>query len=182
MLDKKDAWWTGCSVLTTFIFLCILVVYIASNEICNISYEQNQSVVSVQKLLPVTIITEWKFILMAVSLCCVQHNHFQCHFFGKNSKILAIIYIILWFSIQYRVLHHSHMALWPTFFIFKCSYFNFKFADNKKKNSGQFTHTEPVGSVRPKISGEDFKKTKVHINDSIALLCPAQSFPVPIYR
>lgn len=42
---------------------------------------------------------------------------------------------------------------------------------------------EPVGSVSPKItSAEDTKRLRVMINDSIAILCPAQSFPVPAFR
>lgn len=43
--------------------------------------------------------------------------------------------------------------------------------------------SEPVTSVAPKLtSGDDYKRLKVATNQSIAFLCPAQSFPVPAFR
>jgi len=42
---------------------------------------------------------------------------------------------------------------------------------------------EPAGSVGPRlISGNDIKVLSKKQNTSITLLCPAQAFPVPIYR
>jgi hypothetical protein len=42
---------------------------------------------------------------------------------------------------------------------------------------------EPVGSVSPKIStGDDLKNVKVRLNESISLMCPAQAFPIPVYK
>jgi len=42
---------------------------------------------------------------------------------------------------------------------------------------------EPVGSVGPKLtSGDDSRTVKVKIEASVTLLCPAQAYPVPVYR
>ena len=42
---------------------------------------------------------------------------------------------------------------------------------------------EPVGSVRPKIpSTDDVRGFRTLVGDSPALMCPAQGFPVPLYR
>lgn len=43
--------------------------------------------------------------------------------------------------------------------------------------------TEPVGSVSPKINvGDEFKITKIRNGSSTNILCPAQSYPVPVFR
>ncbi|XP_071567216.1 Down syndrome cell adhesion molecule 1 isoform X7 [Temnothorax nylanderi] len=48
---------------------------------------------------------------------------------------------------------------------------------------GRLVITEPVGSVRPKIpSTDDVRGFRTFIGDSPALMCPAQGFPVPLYR
>ncbi|KAG5309252.1 DSCL protein, partial [Acromyrmex insinuator] len=48
---------------------------------------------------------------------------------------------------------------------------------------GRLVITEPVGSVRPKIpSTDDVRGFRTLIGDSPALMCPAQGFPVPLYR
>lgn len=44
------------------------------------------------------------------------------------------------------------------------------------------SRTEPVGSVAPKISGGRLQELIVQANTSFAMLCPAQSFPVPVFR
>lgn len=43
-------------------------------------------------------------------------------------------------------------------------------------------NTEPVGSVSPKISGDEIKLVRVRINEHTTLFCPAQAYPVAIYR
>ncbi|XP_055715624.1 cell adhesion molecule Dscam2 isoform X2 [Phlebotomus papatasi] len=48
---------------------------------------------------------------------------------------------------------------------------------------GRLVITEPVGSVMPRLmSGNDIKVLVNHENDSVTLLCPAQAFPVAIFR
>lgn len=52
---------------------------------------------------------------------------------------------------------------------------------NAKTKTAYFL--EPVGSVRPKIpSTDDVRGFRTFIGDSPALMCPAQGFPVPLYR
>lgn len=42
---------------------------------------------------------------------------------------------------------------------------------------------EPIGSVAPKVnSGDDLKAVKAELNKSITLLCPAQAYPMPVFR
>ena len=41
---------------------------------------------------------------------------------------------------------------------------------------------EPVGSVGPKVSGGRLQEMIVEMNTTFALLCLAQSFPVPVFR
>lgn len=45
----------------------------------------------------------------------------------------------------------------------------------------KYLSVEPVGSVAPKITkgppSDDY-----HLNQDIAILCPAQAFPKPVYR
>lgn len=42
---------------------------------------------------------------------------------------------------------------------------------------------EPMGSVPPKISiGERRKDAEASVNNSVSIFCPAQSYPVPVYR
>nr|XP_044249300.1 Down syndrome cell adhesion molecule-like protein Dscam2 isoform X9 [Drosophila takahashii] len=48
---------------------------------------------------------------------------------------------------------------------------------------GRLVITEPVGSVGPKLtSGDDSRTVKVKREVSVTLLCPAQAYPVPVYR
>ncbi|XP_039283560.1 Down syndrome cell adhesion molecule-like protein Dscam2 isoform X27 [Nilaparvata lugens] len=48
---------------------------------------------------------------------------------------------------------------------------------------GRLVITEPVGSVKPKFSGfVDGIKMEMRQKSQITLLCPAQGFPVPMYR
>ncbi|XP_035788173.1 Down syndrome cell adhesion molecule-like protein Dscam2 isoform X30 [Anopheles albimanus] len=47
---------------------------------------------------------------------------------------------------------------------------------------GRLVITEPVGSVGPKVSGGRLQEMSVQSNASFALLCLAQSFPVPVFR
>ncbi|XP_017467259.1 PREDICTED: Down syndrome cell adhesion molecule-like protein Dscam2 isoform X43 [Rhagoletis zephyria] len=48
---------------------------------------------------------------------------------------------------------------------------------------GRLVITEPVGSVAPKLtSGDDSRTVKAHGGQSVTLLCPAQAFPVPLFR
>lgn len=43
--------------------------------------------------------------------------------------------------------------------------------------------TEPMGSVAPKVDIKDeVTNARVDLEQSVALLCPVQSYPVPIYR
>lgn len=43
--------------------------------------------------------------------------------------------------------------------------------------------TEPISKIAPKMtSGDDLKRLKVPENGQIALLCPAQSYPVGAFR
>uniref|UniRef100_A0A182MHU8 Uncharacterized protein n=1 Tax=Anopheles culicifacies TaxID=139723 RepID=A0A182MHU8_9DIPT len=46
----------------------------------------------------------------------------------------------------------------------------------------KYRAAEPVGSVGPKISGGRLQEMIVESNTSFALLCLAQSFPVPVFR
>jgi len=49
------------------------------------------------------------------------------------------------------------------------------------RNSALFP--EPVGSVAPKVNKNDeFSHDRIAIGGMVALRCPAQSFPVPVYR
>lgn len=42
---------------------------------------------------------------------------------------------------------------------------------------------EPMGSVAPKVDTRDeFTYARVRLNEDKALICPAQSYPVPIFR
>lgn len=42
---------------------------------------------------------------------------------------------------------------------------------------------EPVGSVRPKINIHDkFMVMEVSSHDTFAMLCPGQSYPIPVFR
>jgi len=42
---------------------------------------------------------------------------------------------------------------------------------------------EPVASVSPKIqSGDEFKFVKNKFGESLSILCPAQSYPTPVFR
>lgn len=46
-----------------------------------------------------------------------------------------------------------------------------------------FSRVEPVGSVSPKINvGDEYKILRVKMSNSVNILCPAQSYPVPFYR
>ncbi|XP_026835368.1 Down syndrome cell adhesion molecule-like protein Dscam2 isoform X13 [Drosophila erecta] len=48
---------------------------------------------------------------------------------------------------------------------------------------GRLVITEPVGSVGPKLtSGDDSRTVKIKLEASVTLLCPAQAYPVPVYR
>ncbi|XP_026825574.1 Down syndrome cell adhesion molecule-like protein Dscam2 isoform X18 [Ooceraea biroi] len=48
---------------------------------------------------------------------------------------------------------------------------------------GRLVITEPVGSVRPKIpSTDDVRGFRTLVGGSQALVCPAQGFPVPLFR
>ncbi|XP_050461793.1 cell adhesion molecule Dscam2 isoform X35 [Cataglyphis hispanica] len=48
---------------------------------------------------------------------------------------------------------------------------------------GRLVITEPVGSVRPKIpSTDDIRGIRTLVGGSLVLICPAQGFPVPLYR
>nr|NP_001036500.1 down syndrome cell adhesion molecule 1, isoform T [Drosophila melanogaster]ABI31051.1 down syndrome cell adhesion molecule 1, isoform T [Drosophila melanogaster] len=48
---------------------------------------------------------------------------------------------------------------------------------------GRLVITEPVGSVAPKVNKNDeFSHDRIAIGGMVALRCPAQSFPVPVYR
>ncbi|XP_031640132.1 Down syndrome cell adhesion molecule-like protein Dscam2 isoform X21 [Contarinia nasturtii] len=48
---------------------------------------------------------------------------------------------------------------------------------------GRLVITEPVTSVAPKMtSGDDLKRMKVAGQEKVALLCPAQSFPIGAFR
>ncbi|XP_033154251.1 Down syndrome cell adhesion molecule-like protein Dscam2 isoform X43 [Drosophila mauritiana] len=48
---------------------------------------------------------------------------------------------------------------------------------------GRLVITEPVGSVGPKLtSGDDSRTVRIRQEDSVTLLCPAQAYPVPVYR
>lgn len=45
------------------------------------------------------------------------------------------------------------------------------------------TEKEPVGSVGPRlVSGNDIKVITADGNSSVTMVCPAQAYPVPIYR
>lgn len=42
---------------------------------------------------------------------------------------------------------------------------------------------EPMGSVGPRVNKKDsFDFDTIAVGKSIAVLCPAQSYPVPIFR
>lgn len=42
---------------------------------------------------------------------------------------------------------------------------------------------EPVGSVRPKVNVNDKLNTKeVGAGETFAILCPGQSYPIPVFR
>ncbi|XP_062130676.1 cell adhesion molecule Dscam2 isoform X22 [Drosophila sulfurigaster albostrigata] len=51
---------------------------------------------------------------------------------------------------------------------------------------GRLVITEPVGSVSPQFSGngnqEHITLTRVPLNQSVTLMCPAQAYPVPFFR
>lgn len=43
--------------------------------------------------------------------------------------------------------------------------------------------TEPVGSVAPKVDTRDeFTFTRAQLHADKALICPAQSYPMPVFR
>nr|XP_040238700.2 Down syndrome cell adhesion molecule-like protein Dscam2 isoform X27 [Anopheles coluzzii] len=48
---------------------------------------------------------------------------------------------------------------------------------------GRLVITEPVGSVAPRLtSGDESRKLLVQRDANVTMLCPAQSFPVPVFR
>ncbi|XP_034653900.1 Down syndrome cell adhesion molecule-like protein Dscam2 isoform X15 [Drosophila subobscura] len=48
---------------------------------------------------------------------------------------------------------------------------------------GRLVITEPVGSVGPRLtSGDDSRTVRVGREASVTLMCPAQAYPVPLYR
>ncbi|XP_037917664.1 Down syndrome cell adhesion molecule-like protein Dscam2 isoform X4 [Hermetia illucens] len=48
---------------------------------------------------------------------------------------------------------------------------------------GRLVITEPVGSVAPKVDIKDeVNNARSHVTNEIALVCPAQSYPVPVFR
>ncbi|XP_055593956.1 cell adhesion molecule Dscam2 isoform X6 [Uranotaenia lowii] len=48
---------------------------------------------------------------------------------------------------------------------------------------GRLVITEPVGSVAPRLtSGDESRKLLVKYRANVTMLCPAQSFPVPVFR
>lgn len=52
-----------------------------------------------------------------------------------------------------------------------------------KKNFSLFSFKEPISPVSPKINkGDDYNIIKVKKNDLITLLCPAMSWPTPVYK
>jgi len=56
-------------------------------------------------------------------------------------------------------------------------------ANSKNAKTRTACFLEPVGSVRPKIpSTDDVRGFRTLVGDSPALMCPAQGFPVPLYR
>uniref|UniRef100_A0A182QBV3 Down syndrome cell adhesion molecule n=1 Tax=Anopheles farauti TaxID=69004 RepID=A0A182QBV3_9DIPT len=47
---------------------------------------------------------------------------------------------------------------------------------------GRLVITEPVGSVAPRLtSGDESRKLLVQLEANVTMLCPAQSFPVPVF-
>ncbi|XP_053612844.1 cell adhesion molecule Dscam1 isoform X30 [Plodia interpunctella] len=47
---------------------------------------------------------------------------------------------------------------------------------------GRLVITEPVGSAAPKVATKMIDITEVSCNETITLLCPAQAYPVPLFR
>lgn len=42
---------------------------------------------------------------------------------------------------------------------------------------------EPVGSVAPKLtSGDDSRTVRIRMRHNTTLMCPAQSYPIPVFR
>lgn len=45
------------------------------------------------------------------------------------------------------------------------------------------TLPEPIGSVAPKVNaGDDLKSVKTGTDQAVTLLCPAQAYPMPVFR
>lgn len=78
--------------------------------------------------------------------------------------------------------HFSYSALKKCFC--KSIYPNiFSARINRNWNRFAFFTLEPVGSVPPKINSySKFDEMSVHNGETLAILCPAQSFPVPSFR
>nr|XP_037870618.1 Down syndrome cell adhesion molecule-like protein Dscam2 isoform X31 [Bombyx mori] len=47
---------------------------------------------------------------------------------------------------------------------------------------GRLVITEPVGTAAPKVATKVIDITEVSLNNTVTFLCPAQAFPVPIFR
>ncbi|KAL1463715.1 hypothetical protein WDU94_015441 [Cyamophila willieti] len=47
---------------------------------------------------------------------------------------------------------------------------------------GRLVITEPVGAMKPKISEDSLIKRHFSESSGLALLCPAQAYPVPFFR
>nr|XP_017031908.1 Down syndrome cell adhesion molecule-like protein Dscam2 isoform X13 [Drosophila kikkawai] len=48
---------------------------------------------------------------------------------------------------------------------------------------GRLVITEPIGSVAPRVNRKDeFNHDRIRSSQTIAIQCPAQSYPVPVYR
>ncbi|XP_026684957.1 Down syndrome cell adhesion molecule homolog [Diaphorina citri] len=47
---------------------------------------------------------------------------------------------------------------------------------------GRLVITEPVGAMKPKISEDSLIKRHASETTGLALLCPAQAYPVPFFR
>lgn len=68
------------------------------------------------------------------------------------------------------------------FFFFVVDFSSFWWACSKMLTKS-FLFKEPVGAVAPKINtGENIQVIRTLIGDGLNILCPAQSFPTPIFR
>lgn len=102
-------------------------------------------------------------VVSIVLRCCVQHNHFRFQCSGKNDNFSIISCGPLYPNMSAP--NHNEYKPYDLF-----SY-------------NKFPQTEPISGTAPKVPLVlKFVRYTVDIKNTVAILCPAQAYPVPNFR